>query len=99
MARVACELADDVFFTSDNPRSEDPDVILRQMSAGVPDFKNVHVIKDREKAIQSMIESALSGDILVLAGKGHENTQEIAGVKLPFSDLEVASRWLRGSQS
>jgi UDP-N-acetylmuramoyl-L-alanyl-D-glutamate--2,6-diaminopimelate ligase len=94
MARAACELADEVFFTSDNPRSEKPGDILRQMTAGVPDFQTYHVIEDREKAIKEMFLSAQPGDILVLAGKGHENTQEIVGIKVPFSDREVALRWM-----
>jgi UDP-N-acetylmuramoyl-L-alanyl-D-glutamate--2,6-diaminopimelate ligase len=94
MARVACALADDVVFTSDNPRSENPESILEQMSAGVKDFLHYQIIKDREKAIESIINSALPGDIVVLAGKGHENTQEIAGVKTHFSDVEMASLYL-----
>jgi UDP-N-acetylmuramoyl-L-alanyl-D-glutamate--2,6-diaminopimelate ligase len=98
MARVACRLADDVFFTSDNPRGENPLEILRQMTEGVRDCPHYQVIEDREKAIASMIAAARAGDVLVLAGKGHENTQEINGVKIPFSDVVIASNYLKGER-
>lgn len=90
MARAACELGDEVWFTSDNPRSEDPKGILDEMVAGVPDCKNFRVILKREEAIASIIGSAQAGDLVVLAGKGHETYQEINGEKFPFNDAEIA---------
>lgn len=95
MALAACSLADEVIFTSDNPRSEDPQAIIQQMKQGVGAFKNLTVIIDREQAIARLIEQACAGDVIVLAGKGHETTQETNGVKIHFSDSEVAHKYLR----
>jgi UDP-N-acetylmuramoyl-L-alanyl-D-glutamate--2,6-diaminopimelate ligase len=93
MGRIASELADVVFVTSDNPRSEDPDAIIREILAGVAG--EVDVEPDRRVAIVRAIESAQPGDVLVIAGRGHEAEQEIAGRKLPFDDREVAREALR----
>jgi UDP-N-acetylmuramoyl-L-alanyl-D-glutamate--2,6-diaminopimelate ligase len=95
MARAACSMADEVVFTSDNPRHENPEDILRDMVAGVADYQNYQVVSDRKKAIEWLIDSAGSGDVLVLAGKGHETTQEVAGVKTLFSDRVEATQVLR----
>jgi UDP-N-acetylmuramoyl-L-alanyl-D-glutamate--2,6-diaminopimelate ligase len=90
MAKVACEWSDKVILTSDNPRSEDPAVIIQDMEAGVdPAFKRSTVsIVDRREAIKTACMLAQPGDIIVLAGKGHEKYQEIKGVKNHFDDKE-----------
>jgi UDP-N-acetylmuramoyl-L-alanyl-D-glutamate--2,6-diaminopimelate ligase len=88
MGAVASRLADRVVLTSDNPRSEDPREILRDIEAGVdvPHW----VEPDRARAIASAVAQAADADVVLLAGKGHEATQEIAGRRLPFSDAEAA---------
>jgi len=91
MARIACENSDKVILTSDNPRSEDPAVILAQMQQGVDPlhFKKALSITDRKEAIRTACSLAQPGDIILLAGKGHEKYQEIKGVKYPFDDMEI----------
>jgi UDP-N-acetylmuramoyl-L-alanyl-D-glutamate--2,6-diaminopimelate ligase len=96
MARAACETADRVYFTSDNPRSEDPRAILDAMVAGVPERKNFCVEPDRRAAIRRALAEAGPGDVVVLAGKGHEAFQEVGGMRHPFSDLDEAAAVLRG---
>ncbi|HEX5092404.1 MAG TPA: UDP-N-acetylmuramoyl-L-alanyl-D-glutamate--2,6-diaminopimelate ligase [Burkholderiales bacterium] len=88
MGEVAARLADRVLLTSDNPRSEDPLAILREISAGIGGSYAQE--PDRARAIESVIGSADAADVILVAGKGHERTQEIAGRRLPFSDAEVA---------
>jgi len=90
MAKVACEWSDKVILTSDNPRSEDPMQIIRDMEAGVPVISrfNVASIVDRHEAIKTACQLAKPGDIILLAGKGHEKYQEIKGVKNHFDDKE-----------
>jgi UDP-N-acetylmuramyl-tripeptide synthetase len=88
MGGIASRLADEVIVTSDNPRSEDPVTIIRDIIAGIT--APFEQIADREAAIQSAIHRASAGDIVLVAGKGHENYQEIAGVKTPFDDGLVA---------
>jgi UDP-N-acetylmuramoyl-L-alanyl-D-glutamate--2,6-diaminopimelate ligase len=99
MAAAAARLAQQVVLTSDNPRSEDPARILQQMLTGIVDPQALHqrvvVIEDRRAAIQHAVQRAASGDVVLLAGKGHEQTQEVAGVKRPFSDTEEARQALR----
>ncbi len=95
MAKIACKLSDLVILTSDNPRSEEPASILKDMEEGVgfENKKKVITIQERRSAIQTACHLALKGDIIVLAGKGHEKYQEIKGVKYPFDDkkeLETA---------
>ncbi len=92
MGAVASRLADEVVLTSDNPRHEDPRTIIGEISAGMG--ANYHVIEDRAAAIHWAIAQARPGDVVVIAGKGHEDYQDIAGRRLPFSDVEVASRAL-----
>jgi UDP-N-acetylmuramoyl-L-alanyl-D-glutamate--2,6-diaminopimelate ligase len=94
MARAAAEGADDCVFTSDNPRSEDPQAILDEMKAGLADASSVRIIPDRAEAIAAVVGSAGPGDVVLLAGKGHEATQEISGVHHPFSDREHARQAL-----
>ena len=91
MAEVACQYSDKVIFTSDNPRNEDPNEILKQMEAGVnmAGRKKYISIADRREAIKTAVSLSSKEDILLIAGKGHEKYQEIAGVKFPFDDKEV----------
>ena len=91
MAEVACEYSDRVIFTADNPRSEDPLEILREMEAGVNVVarKKYITIADRKEAIKTAVSLAAGDDIILVAGKGHEKYQEIKGVKNHFDDKEV----------
>ena len=93
MAEIACKFSNQVILTSDNPRSEEPNEILRQMSAGVPvtDKRKVITITDRREAIKTAVTLARKSDIILLAGKGHEKYQEIKGVKNHFDDKEELS--------
>lgn len=93
MGNIAAENSSRVILTSDNPRSEDPQVILDEMYAGVgPDKrKNVLVQVDRREAIRTAIMMANEGDVILIAGKGHETYQDVKGVKSHFSDKEVVS--------
>lgn len=88
MARAASELSDRVIFTSDNPRTEDPEVILQEMQAGlgITQQRKALIIADRRSAIRTACQLAEAGDIILLAGKGHEPYQEINGVRYPFDD-------------
>jgi len=94
MAAVAVKMSDRVILTSDNPRNEDPDEIIRQMKAGVDatDSRKVLSITNRREAIRTAVALAQSGDIILLAGKGHENYQEINGIKNHFDDKEELSK-------
>jgi len=91
MAQAACEHSDRVIFTSDNPRSEEPEAIIRDMEEGLPvAYKRKYIsIADRREAIKTAISLANQGDIVLVAGKGHEKYQEIKGVKTHFDDKEV----------
>lgn len=91
MAQIACELSTKVILTSDNPRSEDPESILDQMQKGIDpvEMKKTLRISDRKEAIRTACSLAKPGDIILIAGKGHENYQEIKGVKYPFDDFEI----------
>ena len=91
MARLACEWSDQVILTSDNPRTEDPLAILEDMQTGVPAHLSqlVMQIANRREAIREASRLAKAGDIILVAGKGHEKYQEIQGVKYPFDDKEV----------
>ena len=99
MGRIAAELSDLPIVTSDNPRSEDPEAIIHEVLAGMPGDAEWHV--DRREAIASAIEQARPGDVVVIAGKGHEQGQEFAdGRNEPFDDVTVArevltSKWAR----
>lgn len=88
MAEIACKFSDKVIFTSDNPRSEDPADILSDMEKGIEPGKKKKtlIIQERRSAIQTACYLAATGDIIFLAGKGHENYQEIKGIKYPFDD-------------
>ena len=90
MAKVACEWSDKVILTSDNPRTEDPAQIIKDMEAGVDAAFKRYVISiaDRREAIKTACHLARPGDIILLAGKGHEKYQDINGVKTHFDDME-----------
>jgi UDP-N-acetylmuramoyl-L-alanyl-D-glutamate--2,6-diaminopimelate ligase len=92
MGKAASAQADFTIVTSDNPRHEDPQTIIAQVLAGVSGKHGVE--PDRASAINSAIQMAKIGDIVLLAGKGHEDTQQIGDSKLPFSDALVASEAL-----
>lgn len=96
MAHVASHLSAQTILTSDNPRSENAEDILNEMSAGVEitDRKKVLVITDRKEAIRTAIRLAGASDIVLVAGKGHEKYQEIKGVKYPFDDAEILAQSL-----
>ncbi|MDI6851308.1 MAG: UDP-N-acetylmuramoyl-L-alanyl-D-glutamate--2,6-diaminopimelate ligase [bacterium] len=92
--KIAEELSDIQIVTSDNPRSEPPEKIIEDILKGMKSNK-AKVIPDRREAIYNAIKLAERGDIILIIGKGHENYQEIKGVKYPFSDYEVASEALK----
>lgn len=96
MAKIATQLSDKVILTSDNPRDEEPMAILREMEAGVNpvDMKRTLIIEDRREAIKTAVLMAKKGDIILIAGKGHETYQEIKGVKHPFDDRQVVREML-----
>ncbi len=91
MAQIACELSDRIILTSDNPRSENPDEIIKDMRQGVDGvhFNKVLAITNREEAIRTACSLAQEGDVILIAGKGHEKYQEINGEKIPFDDLKI----------
>ena len=95
MGAIAARDADRVVITSDNPRDEVPAAILAQILAGVTGHDEIDVVEDRRQAIHDAVLEAAPGDVILLAGKGHEDYQEVAGVKRPFSDLLQAQAALR----
>ena len=96
MARIACEMSDQVILTSDNPRTEDPQLILNEMMVGVSQEMSAKTlcITDRGQAIKTAVSLAKNGDILLIAGKGHEKYQEINGVKHDFDDFTLTKSML-----
>jgi UDP-N-acetylmuramoyl-L-alanyl-D-glutamate--2,6-diaminopimelate ligase len=95
MGRIAADLADVAIVTSDNPRSEDPQAIIEEVLAGAPELE---VEPDRRAAIARVIASAREGDVVLVAGKGNEQGQEIAGAVHPFDDRDVVREVLRSLQ-
>jgi UDP-N-acetylmuramyl tripeptide synthase len=97
MARVAEELADSIIVTSDNPRTENPNAIISEIVTGFrdPNATNIAIEPDRRKAIGMAIETARKGDIILIAGKGHETYQVLIDGPIPFDDREVARGILR----
>ncbi|MBB2495538.1 UDP-N-acetylmuramoyl-L-alanyl-D-glutamate--2,6-diaminopimelate ligase [Aquipseudomonas ullengensis] len=95
MAEVAERLADAVLVTDDNPRTEDPAQIVADIRAGFAQPEQVEFVHGRGQAIAQLIASAVAGDVVVLAGKGHEDYQEIAGVRHAFSDLDETTKALQ----
>jgi len=101
MASIACGKSDKVILTSDNPRSEEPAEIIHEMEKGVDVLskrKTISIV-DRREAIKAACQMAQKGDIILLAGKGHEKYQEIKGVKHPFDDMEILFETLNLFQS
>jgi UDP-N-acetylmuramyl tripeptide synthase len=98
MGAIAERLADHVVLTSDN-RHEAPAFILSQILVGVIGHDDVDVIEDRRAAIAYALQAADARDVVLIAGKGHEDYQEVAGVRRPFSDVDIAAALLavRGS--
>jgi len=94
MGAIAAKLADHVIVTSDNPRNEDPQAIIADITAGMSDGYCIEA--DRGAAIAAAVRLAGAGDVVLVAGKGHEDYQEIHGVKYPFSDVGVATQALEG---
>jgi len=94
MARIASLLSDMVILTSDNPRLEEPEMIIKDMQAGIDPAKTNKTISitSREEAIKTAVNLAKQGDIILVAGKGHEKYQEIQGVKYPFDDREIVKK-------
>jgi UDP-N-acetylmuramoyl-L-alanyl-D-glutamate--2,6-diaminopimelate ligase len=97
MARVAEQFADNIFVTSDNPRTERPAAIIEDILQGFsnPSALNLTVQPDRKLAIEAAIKNAKTGDIVLIAGKGHENYQIIGTEKTHFSDVETAAGFLQ----
>ena len=93
MGKIASDLADVAIVTSDNPRSEDPDAIIAEVLAGAG--TGLEVESNRATAIERAIGIAHEGDVVVIAGKGHEQGQEFADRTVPFDDREIAREALR----
>jgi UDP-N-acetylmuramoyl-L-alanyl-D-glutamate--2,6-diaminopimelate ligase len=95
MGRISAELADKVFITSDNPRNEDPLDIIKEIISGINTEKNNYLIEiDRFKAIEEALKEARGGDIVLIAGKGHETYQVFKDITLPFDDREAVKKIL-----
>ncbi len=97
MANIASTMSDKAIFTSDNPRTEDPQTIIDEMEAGVEgqNFKKTISILDRKQAIKTACQMANPGDIILIAGKGHETYQEINGVRHDFDDMQIVQEILK----
>lgn len=96
MTQIACDKAYKIIITSDNPRNEDPDKIIDDMEIGLSDYdkKKILRITNRNEAIKNIILSAKKNDIILISGKGHENYQEIKGIKTKFNDMETVKKYL-----
>lgn len=94
MGKIASEMSDNVIITSDNPRFEEPMVIINEIKTGITK-KNYMVIENRAEAIKAAIQKSESNAVILIAGKGHENYQEISGVRNHFSDKELAEEFLK----
>ena len=97
MGAIARDLADLVVLTSDNPRTEEPEAIIRDIQAGMTEAGGapVHIEPDRRRAIAWALDQGRPGDVIVLAGKGHETYQEINGVQFPMDEREIVASWFR----
>ena len=96
MAAIAYKYSNTVILTSDNPRFENPNDIIDQMLSGIPSKnKKVIIIPERKQAIETGINSAKKGDIILLAGKGHEEYQDIQGIKHPFNEYEIVNTFIQ----
>lgn len=100
MGQIAAKYSDKVFITSDNPRTENPDAILEDIKQGLIDMgtepDKYELIVDRKAAIHRAIEQASSGDVVLIAGKGHETYQILGTTKTDFDDRLVAKEAIRG---
>jgi UDP-N-acetylmuramoyl-L-alanyl-D-glutamate--2,6-diaminopimelate ligase len=93
MGKIATELSDEVIVTSDNPRNENPGVIIEEIKSGITK-NNYRIIEDREAAIEEAIKKSGKNSVILIAGKGHEDYQEIQGIRKHFSDREIAKKYL-----
>jgi UDP-N-acetylmuramoyl-L-alanyl-D-glutamate--2,6-diaminopimelate ligase len=93
MGKIATELSDSVIVTSDNPRNENPSAIIEEIKAGI-NTDNYQVVEDREKAIAEAISKSQKNSVILIAGKGHEDYQEVGDVRYHFSDREIAKKYL-----
>ncbi len=96
MAKIATDCSDKAILTSDNPRTENPETIIQEMEVGIEPvhFKKYVSITDRKQAIKNACQIANSGDIILIAGKGHETYQEVNGVKSDFDDMKIVKEFL-----
>jgi UDP-N-acetylmuramoyl-L-alanyl-D-glutamate--2,6-diaminopimelate ligase len=96
MAKVASERSDQLILTSDNPRNEEPESIIDDMVVGSPQGRTQKMIRisERRSAIIAGLSMAQAGDIVLIAGKGHEKYQEVKGEKFPFDDKEIVREFL-----
>jgi UDP-N-acetylmuramoyl-L-alanyl-D-glutamate--2,6-diaminopimelate ligase len=96
MGNIAASLSSKVIFTSDNPRSENPATIIESMEKGVSgeNFNKTLSIADRKQAIKTACQLAKNGDIILIAGKGHETYQEINGKRIDFDDYKIINELL-----
>ena len=95
MGEIAAQLSDVTFITNDNPRTEDPIEIARQIQSGISTDTEVHTVLDRREAIRDALTLASSGDLVLIAGKGHEKTQQLGAAVLDFDDVQVAKDLLK----
>lgn len=100
MAEVAAEYADKIMVTSDNPRSEEPQLIIDEIMTGFDAAKKTSIMQqvDRTQAIHQVLSQAAEHDLVVIAGKGHEDYQEINGVRQPYSDFDAVQQWLQSKR-
>lgn len=100
MGNIAAQLSTKVIFTSDNPRTEDPDAIIEQIEKGVPaeHYKKTLSITDRKNAIKTACQMASENDIILIAGKGHETYQEVNGMRTDFDDFKIVTQLLKALQ-
>ena len=94
MGHIAGEYADHIILTNDNPRNEPPETIIQDILQGIPATASVQIESDRARAIELAIEMAVPEDIILVAGKGHETYQEVAGKRYPFSDRQLVKNLL-----
>ena len=95
MGEVSVRYSDKVYLTNDNPRTEDPKKIINDIVDGTKNSKKIKIILNREEAIKKAIVTADKKDVILIAGKGHENYQEINGVREAYSDHKVVSKILK----
>jgi UDP-N-acetylmuramoyl-L-alanyl-D-glutamate--2,6-diaminopimelate ligase len=98
MGAIAERVADRVIVTDDNPRREDGDAIVAEIMAGFHSRERVKVERDRAKAVALAVQGAAAGDVVLLAGKGHENYQVVGERELPYSDRDMAAALLKESR-